>query len=383
VGTARLGERTRVADHGNRILVAGRIADHSISIVSPQSRQPVTLGVRQHDLDSPQHNEGNTMADDFTLEGPKWGASEAGTAGGTVTWAVDSSIPAADLANITAAFAEWAKVANIQFQEVASTATANIDFSEGAIDGAGNVLADTGFSFSGGQMQHANVEFDSGDTLNGANLTLVAAHEIGHAIGLGHFDAAPAVMNSAANFSLTGLQQSDIDGIQAIYGANTATTSDAGTTPTAADPATGDTGASGTSGTPASGTTATNPGSGAAAGCAGTATASGDGGTATGAAAGTGAGDGSSHHDHGGDHGGQFANNFAALLHSLQSGNTSAGTEPGSDHGAPLGNDIAGLLHALQGGNTSAVTASNEDVHNAMPADMSTMTHAHFEHMWG
>ena len=70
------------------------------------------------------------MADDFSLEGAKWGSPELGTAGGTVTWAVDDSISQADLQSINAAFAEWSEVANIQFQQVSSTADSDIDFSE-------------------------------------------------------------------------------------------------------------------------------------------------------------------------------------------------------------------------------------------------------------
>jgi matrixin len=154
------------------------------------------------------NSEGDTMAVDFSLEGAKWGSPELGTAGGTVTWAVDDSISRTDLQSINAAFAEWSEVANIQFQEVSSTAAADIDFSNSAIDGAGNVLGVTGFSFSGGQLKSADVQFDSGDHLSGSELTLVATHEIGHAIGLDHFNDAAAVMNSTANFSLTGLAQS-------------------------------------------------------------------------------------------------------------------------------------------------------------------------------
>ena len=167
------------------------------------------------------------MAYDFSLEGAKWGSPELGTAGGTVTWAVDDSISQADLQSINAAFAEWSEVANIQFQQVSSTAASDIDFSEGAIDGASNVLGVASYSFSGGQLQNADIEFDSADNLSGSELSLVATHEIGHAIGLGHFNDDPAVMNSTANFSLDGLSQSDIDGIVALYGANTTDMADA------------------------------------------------------------------------------------------------------------------------------------------------------------
>src|SRR5262245_13416624 len=176
------------------------------------------------------------MAVDFSLEGAKWGSPELGTAGGTVTWAIDNSISQAELQSINAAFAEWSEVANIQFQQVSSTANSDIDFSNSALDGAGNVLGVTGFSFTGGQLQSADIKFDSGDNLSGSEFSLVAIHEIGHAIGLGHFNDDPAVMNSTANFDLTGLAQSDIDGIVALYGANTTDTA----TP---DDGTGDTGA--------------------------------------------------------------------------------------------------------------------------------------------
>jgi hypothetical protein len=286
------------------------------------------------------------MAYDFSLEGAKWGSPELGTAGGTVTWAVDESISQADLQSINVAFAEWSKVANIQFQEVSSTAVADIDFSNSAIDGAGNVLGVTGFSFSGGQLQSADVQFDSGDNLSGAELTLVATHEIGHAIGLDHFNDAPAVMNSTANFSLTGLAQSDIDGILALYGASTTDTSDAGTATTPPDIATGDTGT-----TPDMPTTPTaGAGDGGAGGCGGTQTAAGDGATGTGADAVT--SNGGAHHSFGGDPGGRFA-------------------------------DLASLLHSIQGDHSDAAAASGADSHGAQLAELSKMAHQHFDHLWG
>src|SRR5262245_21023651 len=99
---------------------------------------------------------------DFVLEGPKWGSTGLGTAGGIVTWAIDATISASFLAVISAAFADWAHYANIQFQEVASTASSQIDLSMGAIDGLGNVLGQTNYSFSGTTFTSAAVEFDSG-----------------------------------------------------------------------------------------------------------------------------------------------------------------------------------------------------------------------------
>lgn len=281
------------------------------------------------------------MADDFSLVGAKWGSPELGTAGGTVTWAVDDSISQADLQSINAAFAEWSEVANIQFEQVSSTAVSDIDFSEGAIDGASNVLGVASYSFSGGQLQNADIEFDSADNLSGSELTLVATHEIGHAIGLGHFDDDPAVMNSTANFDLTGLSQSDIDGIVALYGANTTDMADAGTGITPPD--TGDTGA--TPDTPAAG--ADNGGAG---GCGGTQTAAGDGATDT--ASDAGLGNGGTPFAFG-DLGGRFA-------------------------------DLASLLNSIQGDHSDAAPASGADLSNAQFAELSEVAHQYFDqHLWG
>ncbi|WP_156434728.1 matrixin family metalloprotease [Bradyrhizobium lablabi] len=295
------------------------------------------------------NSEGDAMAVDFSLEGAKWGSPELGTAGGTVTWAVDDSISQTELQTINAAFAEWSEVANIQFQQVASTAESDIDFANSALDGAGNVLGVTGFSYSGGQLQSADIKFDSGDNLSGSDFSLVAIHEIGHAIGLGHFNDDPAVMNSTANFDLTGLAQSDIDGVLALYGANPTDMSDAGTGITPPD--TGDTGA-----TPDTPTTPTaGADNGGAGGCGGTQTAAGDGatGTAIGTGADAGMGDGGAAHAFGGDLGGRFA-------------------------------DLASLLHSIQGDRSDAAAAPGADLHSAQLAELSNVAHQFVDHhLWG
>ena len=290
------------------------------------------------------NSEGDSMAYDFSLEGAKWGSPELGAAGGTVTWAVDDSISQAEMQSINAAFAEWSEVANIQFQQVASTVDSDIDFANSALDGAGNVLGVTGFSYAGGQLQSAEIQFDSGDNLSGSDFSLVAIHEIGHAIGLGHYNDDDAVMNSFANFDLTGLEQSDIDGIVALYGANTTDMADAGmgiTPPGTATPddVTGDTPA--TPGTPTA-----DAGNGGAGGCGGTQTAAGDGATGTGADAGT-------INGFGGDLGGRFA-------------------------------DLASLLHSIQGGDSDAAAASGADLPSAQLAELSNVAHQYFDnHLWG
>jgi hypothetical protein len=288
------------------------------------------------------NSEGDTMAVDFSLEGAKWGSPELGAAGGTVTWAVDDSISQAEMQSINAAFAEWSEVANIQFQQVASTAESDIDFANSALDGAGNVLGVTGFSYTGGQLQSADIKFDSGDNLSGSDFSLVAIHEIGHAIGLGHFNDDPAVMNSTANFDLTGLAQSDIDGIVALYGANTTDMSDAGTGITPPDTVTPDTGA-----TPDTPTTPTaDAGNGGAGGCGGTQTAAGDGATGAGADAGT-------INGFGGDLGGRFA-------------------------------DLGSLLHSIQGDRGDVAAASGADLPSAQLAELSSVAQQFFDnHLWG
>ncbi|KQU30215.1 hypothetical protein ASG63_17210 [Methylobacterium sp. Leaf94] len=166
---------------------------------------------------------------DYALEGPRWGTGAAGTGGGTVTWAVDGTIPTGFVSLLQAAFATWAAAADIAFQQVAATANAQIDFTLGGIDGLGKTLGYATYSYSGQRMQSAEVTFDSGEGWHASgarvfgtqnvDFSLVALHEIGHALGLDHYDAKPEVMNTILDRGITTLSAGDIAGIQALYGA--------------------------------------------------------------------------------------------------------------------------------------------------------------------
>lgn len=164
----------------------------------------------------------------YVLEGPRWGGGPMGTAGGIVGWAVDATVPASLTDVIRAAFADWSSKANIAFKQLTTTYGAQITLSDGPIDGLNDVLGTTAYSYTGSAMMSADITFDSsekwhlaGSTVvsgGGINLFPVALHEIGHALGLGHYKDGPAIMNPTLNNAVTDLTASDIAGIQALYG---------------------------------------------------------------------------------------------------------------------------------------------------------------------
>lgn len=140
------------------------------------------------------------------------------------------------------AFQIWADYAPFTFTEVGSAGAADIviswatgnhgDGADNAFDGVNGVLAHAFFPPPANSGSIAgDIHFDDDETWTLAerpifsgqpmDLVTVAAHEIGHALGLGHSNVNCALMNPFYEGSHRYLAQDDIDGIRSLYGTRT------------------------------------------------------------------------------------------------------------------------------------------------------------------
>lgn len=128
---------------------------------------------------------------------------------------------------ISEAFESWSGVAELHFTKVLSNkANLIIDVGSGRadnFDGPGKVLAWAYLPASANYRGQLLMKFDAGENWvvqgNGIKLKNVAAHEIGHLLGLVHSNKRMALMAPFYNPDISSPQQDDdIERIQKLYG---------------------------------------------------------------------------------------------------------------------------------------------------------------------
>ncbi len=166
---------------------------------------------------------------EFSLEGRKWNKT-------ALAFGYNEFTPDLTQAQIRAAILQalqlWSAVTPLTFTEVpvASPPDIVVRFVAGAhgdgsdFDGAGGILAHGFYPPPNGGALAGDTHFDEAETWSvvlppsGIDLTTVAAHEFGHALGLAHSSVAGALMGPYYSAAHRNLEADDVAGIQALYG---------------------------------------------------------------------------------------------------------------------------------------------------------------------
>lgn len=143
--------------------------------------------------------------------------------------------------DVSRAFSVWSEYTDLTFtQKRSGQVHIEIRFERGEhgdgdpFDGPGGTLAHAYFPVYGGDAHFDDSEHWSINSYRGTNLFQVAAHEFGHSLGLSHSDVKSALMapfyrGYEPNFIL---DSDDIQGIQALYGQQTLSSSGSESTDT-------------------------------------------------------------------------------------------------------------------------------------------------------
>lgn len=173
------------------------------------------------------------LAASLGWDGPGLGAAELTY---TITGRPRSISQAQVDAAISTAFEAWSSVADVSFTKTEQTGLRDsIDISFVQLDGAGGTLAQAYFPDDVNPARIAgDIQFDLSEVWEIGNdlgnrafdLTWVAVHEIGHALGLDHSDQMGAILQAfvSPNQSFVSLDSSDVAEIRFLYAAATEST---------------------------------------------------------------------------------------------------------------------------------------------------------------
>lgn len=187
---------------------------------------------------------GGTVTYSFLANGIGGFEAEGGAPGTSVAFSSLPTYAACFLTEITNAFAAWSAIANVQFTSVAdggqpfnaAGATGDIRIAGHAFDGPSSVLAHAYYPPPNGTSAAGDMHFDIAENWScapgsGIDIGIVAAHEIGHGIGLAHEVRTPsrtALMNPFYSPSLAPMPLGDdINGAENVYGSAVGNSPDA------------------------------------------------------------------------------------------------------------------------------------------------------------